>query len=97
MAIQLDLTSSQYGTAFSGAYFRIVTASIKREMGGSFSVMIDCSGFATATPTDDTQPVDFRRYTAPLATIEATAGDDFLSKCYTWVMAQSDMSGSIAV
>jgi len=97
MAIQLDLTSSQYGTAFSGAYFRIVTASISRELGDTFSVMIDCSGFATATPTDDTHPVDFRRYNAPLAIIEATAGDDFLSKCYTWVMTQDDMNGSEAV
>lgn len=97
MAIQLDLTSSQYGTAFTGAYFRIVTASISRELGNNFTVMIDCSGFATATPTDDTHPVDFRRYNAPLATIEATAGGDFLSKCYTWVMAQADMSGSSAV
>ena len=97
MAIQLDLSTSQYGTAFSGAYFRIVTAAISRELGDSFTVMIDCSGFATATPTDDTHPVDFRRYTAPLGTIEATAGGDFLSKCYTWVMAQDDMNGSAAV
>ena len=97
MAIQLDLSTSQYGTAFTGAYFRIVTSSISREREGGFSVMIDCSGFATATPTDDTHPVDFRRYHAPLATIEATAGDDFLSKCYTWVMTQEDMTGSSAV
>lgn len=97
MAIQLDLTTSQYGTAFSGAYFRIVTASISRELGDSFSVMIDCSGFATDSPNDDTMPVDFRRYTTPLATIEATEGDGFLSKCYTWVMTQDDMNGSTAV
>lgn len=97
MAIQLDLPTSQYGTAFSGAYFRIVTAAISRELGDSFSVMIDCSGFATNSPNDDTHPVDFRRYNSPLATIEATDGDDFLSKCYTWVMAQDDMDGSIAV
>ena len=97
MAIQLDLSTSQYGTAFSGAYFRIVTASISREREDGFSVMIDCSGFATATPTDDTHPVDFRRYHAPLATIESTAGGDFLSKCYTWVMTQEDMTGSSAV
>ena len=97
MAIQLDLSTSQYGTAFTGAYFRIVTASISREREDGFSVMIDCSGFATATPTDDTHPVDFRRYHVPLETIEATAGDDFLSKCYTWVMTQEDMTGSSAV
>ena len=97
MAIQLDLSTSQYGTAFTGAYFRIVTAAISRELGDNFTVMIDCSGFATATPTDDTHPVDFRRYHAPLATIEGTEGNDFLSKCYTWVMTQDDMSGSTAV
>lgn len=97
MAIQIDLSTSQYGTAFSGAYFRIINTTISRQLGDSFTVMIDCSGFATSTPTDDTHPVDFRRYNAPLAAIEATAGDDFLSKCYTWVMAQDDMSGSTAV
>lgn len=97
MAIQIDLASSKHGTAFSGAYFRIVMAGINRELGDSFSVTLDCSGFATATPTDETHPIDFRRYRVALATIEATAGDDFLSKCYTWVMAQSDMSGSKAV
>ena len=97
MAIQIDLATSQYGTGFDAAYFRIVSANIQRNLGNEFSVMIDCSGYATATPTDDTHPIDFKRYTAPLATIEGTAGDDFLSKCYTWVMAQSDMSGSTAV
>ncbi len=97
MAIQIDLATSQYGTGFNGAYFRIVTASITREIDDNFKVIIDCSGFATASPTADTHPVDFKRYNAPLATIEATAGDDFLSKCYTWVMAQDDMSGSTAV
>lgn len=93
----MDLSTSQYGTAFYGAYFRIINTTISRQLGDSFTVMIDCSGFATSTPTDDTHPVDFRSYNAPLATIEATAGDDFLSKCYTWVMTQDDMSGSTAV
>lgn len=97
MAIQIDLSTSQYGTAFAAAYFRIVTASVSRGPGDTFMVMIDCSGFATSTPTDDTHPIDFRRYTAALSDIEAAAGDDFLSKCYTWVMAQDDMSGSTAV
>ena len=43
MAIQLDLTTSQYGTAFSAAYFRIVTTAIsrQREGGPKFTVMID--------------------------------------------------------
>ena len=97
MAIQIDLSTSQYGTGFTGAYFRIVTTSISRQLDDVFTVMIDCSGFATSTPTDGTHPVDFRRYSVPLATIEATAGDNFLSKCYTWVMTQDDMNGSTEV
>ena len=99
MAIQLDLTNSQYGTPFTGAYFRIVTAAVSRmrEGGPKFTVMIDVAGYATATPGDDTREVDFRRYHADLAQVEAAAGAQFLDKCYEWVMAQEDMNGSVAV
>jgi hypothetical protein len=99
MAIQLDLTNSQYGTPFAGAYFRIVTAAISRmrEGGPKFTVMIDVAGYATATPDDDTRDVDFRRYHADLVEIEAQVGDEFLDKCYAWVMTQEDMAGSIGV
>ena len=99
MAIQLDLTNSQYGTPFAGAYFRIVTAAVSRmrEGGPKFTVMIDVAGYATATPGDDTREVAFRRYHADLTEVEAQAGAHFLDKCYAWVMAQADMAGSIAV
>jgi len=101
MAIQLDMTTSQYGTPFAGAYFRIATAAISRMReyngGPKFTVMIDVAGYATATPDDDTREVDFRRYHADLADVEASAGDVFLDKCYTWVMTQDDMNGSVAV
>jgi hypothetical protein len=99
MAIQLDLTNSQYGTPFAGAYFRIVTAAVSRmrEGGPKFTVMIDVSGYATATPDDDTREVDFRRYHADLTEVEASSGGNFLDKCYAWVMTQEDMAGSLAV
>jgi len=99
MAIQIDIVNSQYGTPFTGAYFRIVTAAVSRmrEGGSKFSVMVDVSGYATATPTDDTREVDFRRYHADLADIEIQNGDNFLDKCYSWVMTQEDMNGSVAV
>ena len=99
MAIQINLTTSQYGTSFDGAYFRIVTAAIsrQREGGPKFTVMIDVSGYATATPSDDTREVDFRRYHADLLDVEAAAGATFIDQCYAWVMAQDDMNGSIAV
>jgi len=99
MAIQLDLTNSQYGTPFAGAYFRIVTAAVSRmrEGGPKFTLMIDVAGYATATPDDDTREVDFRRYHADLTEVEAQAGGNFLDKCYAWVMTQEDMAGSIAV
>ena len=96
MAIQIDLATSKHGVAFVGAYFRIITTVTTREA-DYFRVVLDCAGFATSEITDNTHPVDFKRYEANLAEIEATAGDDFLSKCYTWVMAQSDMDGSTAV
>jgi len=101
MAISNNITAenSQYGIAFNGAYYRIVTAAISRQRGDNpkFSVMLDLSAYATSTPTDDTREVDFKRYNAQLDDINAASGDTFLDKCYAWVMAQSDMSGSSAV
>lgn len=99
MAIQLDLQQSQYGIAFAGAYFRIVTAAVSRQRAGGpkFSVMLDVAGYGTATPGDDTREVDFRRYHAPLADIETLEGAEFLERCYAWVMAQPDMAGAVGV
>ena len=100
MAIQLDMTTSQYGTPFAGAYFRIATAAISRmrQGGPKFTVMIDVAGYATGTPDDDTREVDFRRYHADLTEVEAPSRRaSFIDKCYAWVMAQEDMAGSIAV
>lgn len=101
MAIQNNIAegNSQYGIAFNNAYYRIATAAISRQRGTDpkFSVMIDLSAYATATPTDDTREVDFKRYNANLTDVEAAAGSTFLDKCYTWVMAQDDMDGSTAV
>jgi hypothetical protein len=101
MAIQHNIEQgvSQYGIAFNNAYYRIVTAAVTRQRGTDpkFSVMIDLSAYATATPDDDTREVDFKRYHANLTDIEAASGDSFLDKCYAWVMAQADMDGSTAV
>ena len=100
MAIQIDLTTSQYGIPFQAAYFRIATAAITRQrmdVTSKFSVMIDVVGYGTATPGDDTREVDFRRYHAPLDEVESKSGTTFLQKCYNWIMLQPDMSGSLAV
>jgi hypothetical protein len=99
MAIQLDLSTSQYGVPFAGAYFRIVTASVSRTRNpdSRHSVMIDVAGYATQPGDDDTRDVDFRRYHCPLAEVEAKTGGTFLAKCYAWVMAQADMNGAQAV
>tara|TARA_R110000764_G_scaffold75704_2_gene152617 strand:+ start:34 stop:339 length:306 start_codon:yes stop_codon:yes gene_type:complete len=94
----ISQSDSEYGVKFDGAYYRISLTVISRERGSSekFTCMIDLSAYATASPTDDTRQVDARRYHAPLTEIESSAGDTFLSKCYAWVMSQSDMSGSSA-
>ena len=100
MAITNSITqaNSQYGIAFNGAYYRIVTASVSRQRGTNpkFSVMIDLSAYATTSPTADTREVDFKRYEATMTAVEAASGATFLAKCYAWVMAQSDMTGSSA-
>jgi hypothetical protein len=99
MAIQLDLSTSQYGVPFSGAYFRVVTASVSRTRNADnrHSVMLDVVGYATQPTNDDTRDVEFRRYHCPLSEVEAMTGEGFLAKCYAWVMSQADMAGSQAV
>ena len=100
MAIQNNIAegASQYGIAFNNAYYRIVTAAVSRQRGSDpkFEVTIDLSGYATS-PTDDTREVDFKRYNASLDDINAASGDQFLDRCYSWVMTQDDMAGSTAV
>jgi hypothetical protein len=39
----------------------------------------------------------FGRYHADLLDVEAANGATFLDKCYSWVMTQDYMSGSVAV
>jgi hypothetical protein len=62
-----------------------------------FSVMIDIAGFATVPQHEEVREIATRRYHAPLEELEAQSGDTFLAKCYSWVMNQPDMNGSIAV
>ena len=99
MAIQIDLSQSNFGVPFAGAYFRVVTASVQRTRNDAarFNVIIDVVGYATRPQNDDTKEIDFRRYYAPLSEVEAQSASDFLGKCYQWVMAQPDMTGSVGV
>ena len=99
MALQLDLATSNFGVAFKGAYYRVVTASVGRQRGDSprFSVMIDVVGYATQPTNEDTKDVDFRRYHTALDNIESQAGSNFLQKVYAWVASQPDMVGSESV
>lgn len=97
MALQIDLATSNYGVPFEGAYYRVVTASVTRQRGSLFSVMIDVVGYATKPTNDDTKDIDFRRYHAPLEQVESQTGTTFLEKVYNWVALQEDMAGSIGV
>ena len=99
MAIQIDLATSRFGVPFNGAYFRIVRTTIERtrNIDPKFIVMMQVSGYAAVLQNNNTADVDFRQYHVPMTDIEAMAGEDFLSKCYAWVMTQADMVGSTAV
>jgi len=100
MAIQLDLSTSQFGVPFTGAYFRIVTAAVSRQRSNvehKHTVMIDVVGYASPPENDDTRDVDFRRYHAPYEQVEVQSGDNFISRCYEWVMTQPDMAGAVAI
>lgn len=101
MAIQHNISkdNSEYGVKFDNAYYRIVSTSINRQLGTDpkFKVTIDLAAYATSSPSDDHRELELRRYNTDLDNINSAGGDAFLDKCYTWVMAQDDMSGSTAV
>ena len=101
MAIQVNISNSQFGIPFNGAYFRIVTATVSRiranDSGEKFSVMIDVAGYAAEPTNDDTREVDFRRYHAPYSAVAAMEGANVFDWCYNWVMQQPDMAGSVGV
>ncbi len=100
MAIQLDLQTSQFGVPFASAYFRIATVVVARHNStreNKHTVTIDVVGYASPPQDDNTRDIEFRRYHAPLAAVEAQAGATFLNKCYDWVMEQPDMFGSVGV
>lgn len=102
MAIQNNIaeSESEYGIEFQNSYYRIVSATVSRQRGDDpkFAVTIDLSAYGTSSPTDDTKDIQFRRYPLiPLEQINSASGNAFLDKCYSWVMAQDDMTGATAV
>lgn len=99
MAIKIDLSTSQFGVPFMGAYFRIVTANVARQRDPLMrnSVTIDIVGYAAKPLDEDTREVEFRRFNAAYQDVESMVGSNFLSKCYAWVMAQANMSGAVSV
>ena len=99
MAIQIDLQESNFGIPFAQAYFRIANVAINYQSNLDFHhlVVITLIGYATKPGNVHTNNIDAKRYDVSLTEIESFEGDTFLEKCYKWVMAQPDMSNSIAV
>ena len=99
MAISKDLSDAENrtGIPINGSYSRIVSASVQRRNDTpKFVVCIDVSSYATSAIGEQTMEVAFQRWEAPIAEVNAAAGDEFLDKCYSWVMAQPSMVGATA-
>lgn len=103
MAISKNLTAedTQYGITFNNAYYRIANVGTIRDnmsgIEGKFRVVLDVSGYATDTPTDATQGIDFKRFHIPASTIDSQSGSTYYEKCYNWLMTQSEFSGGSSV
>ena len=100
MAISKDLSNAEnrLGIPISGAYYRIVSAGVERQRSEpKFAVRIDVALYASSSINDDTMQVGFHRWDAPYADVNAASGDEFLDKCYSWLMVQPSMAGSTAV
>jgi hypothetical protein len=99
MAIKVNVSNSKYGVPFNGAYFRIVSAQVSRTRNplSRFTVTIDVAGYASEPINDEIAEVDFRRYHVPYSEVAAITGEDIFVKCYSWLMLQDDMAGSVGV
>lgn len=99
MAIQINLNESQYGINFDDAYYRICVIGIERidDEKNRHRVMMDVVAYATKPMSENVKQIDAKRFFAPLAEIESINADDFLSKCYTWIMAHPDFYNAKSV
>lgn len=99
MAIQVDPQQSLSRIVFTGSYYRIVNTLTNRtgNEAARFMIMIEIFGYVGKPESEDVEAVDSRRYFVQLSDVENMSGNTFLAKCYTWLMAQSDMTGSVAV
>lgn len=100
MAIEHNVENSAYGIAFNNAYFRIDTAMVLRQSIASNSkhlVSMDLYCFATKPVDQNTIPLSVQKLHAPIEEIEIQNGNNFLEKCYLWIMARDEMIGSSAV
>lgn len=105
MAIKKDLIESGIGTPFIGAYYRIEYVDIARQNGalacrGDVSpqrvVTMGVVGYAVRPVGEGVGAIDRRNYGARMDEVEACAGDNFLAKCYAWVMSRDDMAGCVS-
>ena len=106
MAIQKDFTATEndMGFLYQNAYYQIIACSYERvqDTDPKFNVqmMFRIYGINNPTWSDDgsgTVEMQIKMMNAPYEDVEAKSGDNFISKCYAWAMAQSDFSGATAV
>ena len=99
MAIQIDLETTTIGIPYPDVYFRLVDARVLYSFapGARREVVISLAGYATAPTVEGVTPIAYRSYTASLGDVEASAGDNFIAKCYAWAMLQPDMAGGVEV
>ena len=106
MAIQKNFTATENEMGFlhENAYYQIAACSYERTQDTdpkyNVKIMFRIYGINNPTFSDDgsgTEYMQLKFMDAPAADVEAKSGDNFLAKCYTWAMAQSDFSGATAV
>ena len=98
MAIKITKESSDFGTTFTDAYYRIVNVRIDRDgVVEKFRTFIDVSGYATASPTEAIKEIDFLSFNVKESDINSQSGSTYYEKCYNWLMTQPEFSGGSSV
>jgi len=94
MAIQKDLSASDFGVGFQNSYFRITLVQFRKF---DMQLLIQVQGYILK-PADPQQREIFNKtYFAPFVDVAAQEGDDFLAQCYNWLHTQIDFQDGIAV
>ena len=99
MAIQIQMEVPRLGITVPTAYVRVVTVMESRtnDPANRFSVMIDYVPYMTQPTTENVEGVELRRVHIPQSILLSFAGDSYIQKAYSYLLALPEFAGAESV